>query len=101
MAFDRFVAACLLAFSVAATPTAANAADKSGERSVTNQPPSVQSSGTVPRGVAMGSRSEEQRYAAREASSPDAKKYRAGDVIVISASAVAIVLIIILIIILI
>lgn len=49
----------------------------------------------------MGSRLEEQRYAAREASSPDAKKYRAGDVVVISASAVAVVLIIVLIILLI
>lgn len=65
------------------------------------QSPSVQSTGHAPRGVAMGSRTEEQRYAAREAASPDAKKYRAGDVIVISASALAIVLVIILIIILI
>jgi hypothetical protein len=53
------------------------------------------------RRVALGTPSEDQRYAAREAASPDAKKYRGGDVIVISASAVAIILLVVLIIILI
>ncbi len=47
------------------------------------------------------SRAEEARYARREAASPEAKKFRGGDVIVISASAIAIVLLIVLIIVLI
>ena len=44
---------------------------------------------------------DEQGYANREATSPDAKKYKAGDVIVISATTLAIVLLVVLIIILI
>jgi Flp pilus assembly protein TadB len=39
-----------------------------------------------------GSRADENRYAAREKASNDAKKYRAGDVIVISATAAIIIL---------
>jgi predicted double-glycine peptidase len=51
--------------------------------------------------TALGSLTETQTYAAREAASPDAKKYRGGDVIVISASALAVILLVVLIIILI
>ena len=54
----------------------------------------------VPR-EAFGARADEARYAAREAASPDAKKYRGGDVIVISATALVIVLLVVLIIVLI
>jgi hypothetical protein len=43
---------------------------------------------------------EAQRYAAREATSPDAKRFRGGDYIVISASALIIILLIVLIIVL-
>ncbi len=68
-----------------------------------NSPVQIQPSerATPARGAALGTPGEDQRYAAREAASPDAKKYRGGDVIVISASAVAIVLLIVLLIILI
>jgi hypothetical protein len=55
----------------------------------------------VTQGVARGTPSEDQRYASREAASPDAKKYRGGDVVVISASAIAIILLVVLILILI
>lgn len=55
----------------------------------------------LPRGTTLGSRAEDRRYAAREAASPDAKTYRGGDVVVISATAVAIILLVIVIIILI
>jgi hypothetical protein len=55
----------------------------------------------VPSGVSRGSSAEEARYAAREAATPEAKKYKGGDVIVISATAVAIVLLVVLIIVLI
>lgn len=55
----------------------------------------------APVGAVPGSRSEERRYAAREASSPQAKDYRGGDVIVISASALAVILLVILVIVLI
>ncbi|HEY3499490.1 MAG TPA: hypothetical protein VGK73_32595 [Polyangiaceae bacterium] len=55
----------------------------------------------LPRGTMLGSRSEERRYAQREAASPDAKQYRGDDYIVISATAIAIILLVIVIIILI
>lgn len=55
----------------------------------------------VPRGTSLGSRDEERAYAAREVASPDAKKYKGGDVIVISATALVVVLLIVLIIVLI
>jgi hypothetical protein len=53
------------------------------------------------RGAAPGTRAEEQRYAKKAAASPDAKKFRGGDVVVISASALAIILAVVLIIVLI
>jgi predicted double-glycine peptidase len=43
---------------------------------------------------------EQERYAARESASPDAKKYRGGDYIVISASALAVILLVVLIVLL-
>lgn len=54
-----------------------------------------------PSSAMRASRAEEARYALREAKSPDARHYRAGDVIVISASAVAVVLLVVLLVILI
>ena len=68
-----------------------------------NSPVQIQSSerATPTRGAALGTPIDDQRYAAREAASPEAKKYKGGDVIVISASAVAIVLLVVLILILI
>lgn len=54
----------------------------------------------LPRGTSLGSRADAQRYASREVASPEAKQYRGGDVIVISATAVAIILLVIVILIL-
>jgi hypothetical protein len=55
----------------------------------------------VPRGTVLGARSDELRYAAREAAAPQAKKYRGGDVIVISATVLVVILLVVLIIVLI
>jgi predicted double-glycine peptidase len=49
---------------------------------------------------AIGTRVEQDSYAARETTSAEAKKYRAGDVIVISGTALAIILLVVLIIVL-
>jgi predicted double-glycine peptidase len=56
---------------------------------------------SIPLGATAGALSDAERYAAREATSPDAKKYRGGDYIVISASLLAVVLLVVLILILI
>jgi hypothetical protein len=56
--------------------------------------------GNIPANTAIGSLTEAQRYAARETASPEAKKYRGGDYIVISASALAVILLIVIIILL-
>jgi predicted double-glycine peptidase len=56
--------------------------------------------GNIPANTAIGSSTEAQRYAARETANPDAKKYRGGDYIVISASALAVILLIVIIILL-
>jgi predicted double-glycine peptidase len=55
----------------------------------------------LPSSTPLASLTDSQRYAARETTSPDAKKYRGGDYIVISASALAVVLLVVLILILI
>lgn len=49
----------------------------------------------------FGSPADEKRYAAREAASPEARNYRAGDVIVISVTTLVIILLIVIILILI
>ena len=54
----------------------------------------------LPPGAARGSTVDDQRYAAREAASPDAKQYKGGDVIVISVTAAVIVLLVVVILIL-
>src|SRR5687767_1649275 len=56
---------------------------------------------SLPASTPLASVTDAQRYAAREATTPDAKKYRGGDYIVISASALAVVLLVVLILILI
>jgi hypothetical protein len=53
-----------------------------------------------PKGVSLGSSEEAKRYAAREEASPEARNYRGGDVIVLSATAVAIILLVVIILIL-
>jgi predicted double-glycine peptidase len=55
----------------------------------------------IPPVSALASVNDAERYAARETASPDAKKYRGGDYIVISASALAVILLVVLIIVLI
>ncbi|HMI89118.1 MAG TPA: cysteine peptidase family C39 domain-containing protein [Polyangiaceae bacterium] len=55
----------------------------------------------IPPSTDVSSVTEAERYAARESASPEAKKYRGGDYIVISASALAVILLVVLIIILI
>jgi len=54
----------------------------------------------APRGTAAGSPAEAQRYARREAASPDAKNYKGGDVVVISVTTAVIVLLAVIILIL-
>ena len=54
----------------------------------------------APNGTAPGSPAEDQRYARREAASPDAKNYKAGDVVVISVTTAVIVLLAVIILIL-
>jgi hypothetical protein len=54
----------------------------------------------APKGVQPGSAEEAKRYAAREEASPEARNFRGGDVIVISATAVAIILLVVIILIL-
>ncbi len=66
-----------------------------------NAPTQTQSSLTAPRGVSLGSRDEDRRYASQEAKSPAAKNYRGGDVIVISATALVVILLVVIILILI
>jgi predicted double-glycine peptidase len=56
---------------------------------------------SLPPSTPLASLTDSERYAAKEATSPDAKKYRGGDYIVISASALAVVLLVVLILILI
>jgi len=73
-----------------------------GTQTVESSPQTqVQTRSSTPQGVKLGSRDEDQRYASQEAKSPDAKKYRGGDVIVISATALAIILLVVIILILI
>jgi predicted double-glycine peptidase len=56
---------------------------------------------SVAHDTALGSSAEQQSYAAREAASPEAQKYRAGDVIIISGATLLIILLVVLIIVLI
>lgn len=55
----------------------------------------------VPGTRTLGSPADEKRYAQREAASPEARNYRAGEVVVISVTALVIILLVILIIVLI
>jgi hypothetical protein len=90
LAFIALIAAFLT------TPAWAVTADASHSAAAHTQPAVV-----APRGVSLGSKGEDQRYASQEAKSPDAKKYRGGDVIVISATALIVVLLVVIILILI
>ncbi|GEM_PF-3482529 len=94
------LAAILSVFvTLLAVPAWALPASSSDHSSVGIQRPAQQAS--VPRGVSLGTPNEDQRYAAREAASAEAKQFRGGDTIVISATAVAIALLVVLILILI
>jgi hypothetical protein len=96
MTLRSFAVASALTFSVA-TPVAMPAFAASP---VVTSSHAV-SQRAVPKGTALGARADEARYASREAASPEARKYRGGDVIVISATALVIVLLVVLIIVLI
>jgi hypothetical protein len=61
----------------------------------------VQPAPAGPSAPSRGSQTEDLRYAERERSSPEAKRYRAGDTVVISATVAVIVLLAVIIIILI
>jgi hypothetical protein len=54
----------------------------------------------APSGTVAGTPAEDQRYAKREAASPDAKNYKAGDVVVISVTTAVIILLAVIILIL-
>ena len=93
----KYVAAgCLLALSSASFASAA-------ETRVADKNVLIEDHGVAPapKGVSLGSAQDEKRYAAREATSPEAKNYRGGDVIVISATTALIILLVVLIVVLI
>ena len=98
MKTERFLALCLVALSLLATPVAAQARRIDASSGSAEQKPAAP---PAPSPRAFGDPADEARYAAREAASPDAKKYRGGDVIVIGASTLAVILIVVLIIVLI
>ncbi len=71
-----------------AAPVHATGAD-GGNPPVRSAPAKVE---LAPPGTVPGSVAEDQRYAMREAASPNAKNYKGGDVVVISATAAVIVI---------
>jgi len=98
MTLRHLAAATALSLSVVTSFSAVSAAHPTS--SVATSSPAL-AAHAVPRGTALGARGDEQRYAAREAAAPQAKKYRGGDVIVISASVLIVILLVVLIIVLI
>ena len=98
MTLRHLAAATALSFSVVTSFSGVSTAHPTA--SVATSSPAI-AAHAVPRGTSLGARSDEQRYAAREAAAPQAKKYRGGDVIVISASVLVIILLVVLIIVLI
>lgn len=95
MKLKSMATGCILGLSVALSAAAAE------PTRVQPAAVEVQARAAAPAGATLGSRAEQQRYAAREAKSAAAKNFQGGDYIVISASAVAVILLVILIIILI
>ncbi len=67
----------------------------------TNVAVQTQTSAPASKGISRGLIADQERYAAREAASPNAKDYKGGDVIVIGATTLAVVLLVVLIVILI
>ncbi len=98
MMFRRLAAASALSLSVAASFSGISAAHPTSTVVTSNR---ALVAHAPPQGTALGARSDEARYAAREAVAPQAKKYRGGDVIVISASVLVVILLVVLIIVLI
>ncbi len=98
MNLRHFIASILLSLSFVSIPMAAEA--RESESSVATEARPAGDSTAPPR-TSFGARNEEARYAAREAASPDAKQFRGGDVIIISAGVLALILVIVLIIVLI
>jgi hypothetical protein len=95
MKTQRFATFGILALALASPAYAADAANNSPPAQ--SQPAKAEH---APRGTAAGSKAEDQRYAMREAASPDAKNYKGGDVVVISVTTAAIVLLAVIILIL-
>jgi hypothetical protein len=91
--------ATVLSFALAlAFPVGVSAHPGAG--STKHRSESVEPMPAGPSAPSRGSQTEDLRYAERERSSPDAKRYRAGDTVVISATVAIIVLLGIIIIIL-
>jgi len=99
----RTLFAILMMSLVALTSAPAFAIARTGTLNEANvaQPVPANKAHNAQTGRKAGGPEDVRRYQAREQSSPNAKNYKGGDVVVISASAVAIVLAIILLIILI
>jgi hypothetical protein len=95
MKTPRFATVSLLTLALA---TPVYAADAQYKKSPAESKPAVVQQ--APRGTAVGSKADDQRYAMREAASPDAKNYKAGDVVVISVTTAVIVLLAVIILIL-
>lgn len=93
MTIKHFVGSGLLALSLATATAPVAFANERADAAVATSP--------TPKGAALGSNAEEKRYAARAAESTEARNFRGGDVIVISATTLAIVLLVILILVLI
>lgn len=95
MKTKRFATFSLLTLALT---TPVYAVDATRENPPTQSEPSKAE--RAPRGTVPGSAAEDQRYAMRQAASPDAKDYKGGDVVVISVTTAVIVLLAVIILIL-
>ena len=95
MKLTQLVGSGLLALALSSSTAPAFAGDS---RALTTANESVV---VVPKGATPGSTADEKRYAQRASKSGEARNFRGGDTVVISASALAVILLIVLIIVLI
>ena len=96
----RFAALLGVMLDMGAVSAPALAAETASSSTTATSAGAPGAAANVPSGVSLGSSADEARYAAREAATPEAKKYKGGDVIVISVTAVVVVLLIVVIILL-
>lgn len=87
----RIFAMLVLLIVALVSPARAEGAGATSAPAVDTRASSTKSA-SIPSKSSFGSRTDEQRYAAREKASPDAKNYRGGDVIVISVTLAVIIL---------